>query len=134
VPVGSVGGGITIRTLDLQTRQFEKPIRIDFPGLTASVQTATGKRLVLSDWSSSIVSSFRFDTGKLEQQWPLNAPPLGYSALAASGKTLAVCDQAGQVSVIDIESDQPPVRLAGYWPIAVSKDGRLVATGSVQKP
>jgi hypothetical protein len=132
--LGSGTGGIQIRALNPQTRQLTAGIRVNALNPWMGVQAATADRLLISDWSSNSVSSYSLETGCLERKWPLPSPPLGYMAIAASGKTLAVCDQGGQVSVIDIKSDQAPIPVAGFWPVAVSSDGRLVAAGSVQKP
>src|SRR5262245_58860189 len=133
-PFGSAGGEIQARTLNLQTGQLANPIQVNALTPWMGVQAATADRLLIADWSSNSVASYRLETGQLEQKWPLPSPPLGFIAISASGKTLAACDQAGQVSVININADQAPIQVPGYWPVALSGDGRLVATGSVQKP
>src|SRR5262245_16775193 len=133
-PLGSAGGGIQVRTLNLQTGQLTRPIQVNAPTPWMGAQAATADRLLLADWSSNSVASYRLETGALEQKWPLPSPPLGYVAISANGKTMAACDQGGQVTVIDIDSNRASIQMPGYWPVALSSDGRLVVTGSVQKP
>ncbi len=133
-PVGSAGGGIQVRTLNPQTGQFAGSLRVNALTPWMGVQAASADRLLLSDWSSNSVSSFRLDTGALEQRWPLASPPLGLIAISANAKRVAACDQGGQISVIDVESDQAPLRVPGYWPVILSQDGRFVATGSARQP
>src|SRR6476659_2565685 len=50
IPFGSAGGGVQVRTLNLQTRQFANAIHVNALTPWMGVQAATADRLLIADW------------------------------------------------------------------------------------
>lgn len=123
-------GGVKVRQLDLNTRQISDAIEIHPSSALDYAHAATSERLVLADWNTSSVAIYRLKTGRLERKWVLPTPPMWHVAISANGKRLAVCGQNGQIHVIDAEDDGPPVEINGIAPLALSGDGRFIATSS----
>jgi eukaryotic-like serine/threonine-protein kinase len=111
------------------------------PGTSAVVVTPTGDSVISSGawgllrWPLTRSTNVSLRIGPPAALGPRAGEPTLALSLGRDGRTLAVVmdDERGRVTVVDLAGERPPIELIehpGADRVAVSPDGRLVATGT----
>src|SRR5262245_4637011 len=100
-------------------------------------QGASTERLFIIDQSSKTneVQSYLLGSKRFERKWKLPSQTATGMVLSADGKTLIVEAVDGQVHVIDVEADetQSHLKFSGHRPVAISGDGKWLATETLNE-
>jgi hypothetical protein len=119
--------GVRVRQLELPSRRVTDLTTLDsFPSMPM-MQITDGQRLFALDYNSDSIVCCRLDTGKLERSWRIPIPESSLW-LSANGRTLATSDPDKKTFVFDPDSDNPPLVLDGGSPLAISANGRFIAS------